>query len=170
MQSKSTCWSLLPICEPFPKKSEKYQPHGIQGLNRRFEKGVKRTVSFILSFFCWWSKSPSTLQVHRRWACRRCIRRAWSWRYISIPWIFPLWSDLSWRGLSIVCSTCCRFSSQVCPLFWLCNFLVWQAHGRFSSRLPLCTRNILPLGSLTRGIIFRSVGILCIVNSGRASW
>ena len=34
--------ACMPICEPFPEKSEKYQPQGIQGLNRRFEKGVKR--------------------------------------------------------------------------------------------------------------------------------
>ena len=28
----------MPICEPFPKKSEKYQPQGILGLNRGFRR------------------------------------------------------------------------------------------------------------------------------------
>ena len=33
--------ACMPMCEPFPKKSEKYQPNGIHGLNRRFERVTK---------------------------------------------------------------------------------------------------------------------------------
>ena len=45
--------ACVPICAILSKKSEKYQPQDIQGLNRRFEKGVRRTVSFSFSFLCW---------------------------------------------------------------------------------------------------------------------
>ena len=57
-------FACVPICEPSPKKSEKYQPHGIWGLNRQFERGVKKAVGFILSFFCCGMKPPSMLQAH----------------------------------------------------------------------------------------------------------
>ena len=57
-------WPVCRFVSLFHKKSEKYQPQGIWGLNRRFEKGVKKAVGFNLSFFCWGMKPPSMLQAH----------------------------------------------------------------------------------------------------------
>ena len=37
-QQNTPVEACVPICKPFQKKSEKYPPQGIQGLNRRFQR------------------------------------------------------------------------------------------------------------------------------------
>ena len=37
-QQNAPVEACVPICEPFPKKSEKYQPQNIRGLNQRFQR------------------------------------------------------------------------------------------------------------------------------------
>ena len=50
-KSKHPCWSLCADLWAFSKEIGKYQPQCIDSLNRRFEKGVKRSGPLELFFF-----------------------------------------------------------------------------------------------------------------------
>ena len=96
-------------------------------------------------------------------AYKDCSRSQWKTAYAvfsvrTMLILYNMTSEMSSQNsefsaftafFSTIASSCFRESrSQACPLLWLCNFPVSQALGRFLSRLPLYTRNILPLDFL----------------------